>query len=181
MVIERGSPLIKAARVPRVPKRETMKIEVMAKLVAERAEECPERRERPSESPSASTLGSTSNPDDNLRITRSWNARAPAAASQPARSPRNAAPCKNPRRTARTLRMCGARRPTSHPRSPSRWPARFAAISRPAAAASPASGRFQERSRFSCEEARPSASPVILHEPEKFCERGTDNPVCAGQ
>lgn len=43
MVVERSSTLVKAACMPRLPKPETLAVEVMAKLVAESAEERAER------------------------------------------------------------------------------------------------------------------------------------------
>jgi len=45
MVIEHASPFIETPRVPRVHKAELLNIEMMAKLVAERAEECTEGRD----------------------------------------------------------------------------------------------------------------------------------------
>jgi hypothetical protein len=42
MVIEHACPFIETPRVPRVHKAELLEIEMMAKLVAERAEECTE-------------------------------------------------------------------------------------------------------------------------------------------
>ena len=43
MVVEQGSPLIEPPRVPRVPESEAMEIEVVAELVAKRAQESSER------------------------------------------------------------------------------------------------------------------------------------------
>jgi len=43
VVVERSSTLVKAACMPRLPKPETLAVEVMAKLVAESAEERAER------------------------------------------------------------------------------------------------------------------------------------------
>ena len=43
MVVERSSTLVKAARMPRLAKPEALAVEVMAKLVAEGAEERAER------------------------------------------------------------------------------------------------------------------------------------------
>ena len=43
-MVKRSGPLVETARVPRISKREAMKIQVMAKFMAKRAEECPKRR-----------------------------------------------------------------------------------------------------------------------------------------
>jgi len=43
MVVQHRGPLVEAASMPGIPKSEPMEIEMMAELMAERAQECSER------------------------------------------------------------------------------------------------------------------------------------------